>query len=117
MRDKNQGDVRRKDGATVGKEERKGGRLCEETKTRDRDRDRNGHSRLREGAKGRGVEGKGKGGAKGANKGGGVRASHMACNQEVYLTAMVVPRTPVAPRTQDTNQNQGELSPWQRPGG
>lgn len=115
MRDKNQGDVRRKDGATVAKEERKGGRLCEETKTRDRDRDGNGHSRLREGAKGRG--GKGKGGAKGANKGGGVRASYMACNQEVYLTAMVVPRTPVAPRTQDTNQNQGEPSPWQRPGG
>lgn len=115
MRDKNQGDVRRKDGATVAKEERKGGRLCEETKTRERDR--NGHPRLRDGAKGRAVEAKGKGGAKGASKGVGVRASHMACNQEVYLTAMVVPRTPVAPRTQDTNQNQGEPSPWQRPGG
>lgn len=99
--------MRRKDGATAGKEERKGGRLCEETKTRDRDR--NGHWRLRDGPKSRTAEGKGKVGAKGLNRGGGVKSSHMACNQEVYLPAMVVPRTPVAPRTQDTNQNQGEL--------
>lgn len=103
MREKSQGDVWRKDGATAGKEDRKGGRLCEETKTRDRDR--NGHSRLREGPKSRGA----KVGAKGANRGGGVKSSHMACNQEVYLTAMVVPRTPVAPRNQDTSQNRGEL--------
>lgn len=106
-REKSQGDVRRKDGATAGKEERKGGRLCEETKSRDRDR--NGHWRLREGPKSRAAEGKGKVGAKGANRGGGVKSSLMACNQEVYLTAMVVPRTPVAPRNQDTTQNQGEL--------
>lgn len=107
MREKSLGDVRRKDGATAGKEDRKGGRLCEETKTRDRDR--NGHLRLREGPKSRGAEGKGKVGAKGGTRGGGVKSSHMACNQEVYLTAMVVPRTPVAPRNQDTSQNQGEL--------
>lgn len=106
MREKSQGDVRRKDGAAAGKEDRKGGRLCEESKTRDRDR--NGHSRLRDGPKSRGAEGKGKGGAKGANRG-GVKANYLACNQEVYLTAMVVPRTPVAPRNQDTSQNQGEL--------
>lgn len=105
--------MRRKDGAAAGKEDRKGGRLCEEFKTRDKDR--NGHSRLREanGPKNRGADGKGKVGAKGANKGGGVKSNPMACHQEVYLTAMVVPRTPVAPRTQDKTQNQGEV--YQQP--
>ncbi|XP_056908666.1 LOW QUALITY PROTEIN: C-Jun-amino-terminal kinase-interacting protein 1-like [Takifugu flavidus] len=100
-----EGDVRRKDGA-AGREDRKGGRLCEEFKTRDKDR--SGHSRLREanGPKSRGADGKG--GAKGAHRGGGQRANNPACSQEVYLTAMVVPRTPVAPRNQDKTQTQGQ---------
>lgn len=107
-KEKSQGDVRRKDGAAAGKEDRKGGRLCEEVKTRDKDR--NGHSRLRDtnGPKGRGADGKGKGGAKGAARGAGLKATNPACSQEVYLTAMVVPRTPVAPRNQDKTQTQGE---------
>lgn len=106
-RDKNQADVKRKDGAAAGRDDRRGGRLCEDAKSRDRDR--SGHPRPRDGAKGRAAEGKGKVGAKGANRGGGAKAGHMACNQEVYLTAMVVPRTPVAPRTRDSSQNRGEL--------
>lgn len=105
--------MRRKDGA-AGKEDRKGGRLCEEFKTRDKDR--SGHSRLREpnGPKNRGADGKGKGGAKGANRGGGLKATNPACSQEVYLTAMVVPRTPVAPRNQDKTQTQGESRGWEQ---
>lgn len=108
-REKSQGDVRRKDGAAAGKEDRKGGRLCET-----RDKDRNGHSRLREanGPKSRGVDGKGKGGAKGATRGGALKANNPACSQEVYLTAMVVPRTPVAPRNQDKTQTQGKRGRW-----
>lgn len=107
-REKSQGDVRRKDGAAGGRDERKGARLCEEARTRDKDRTT--HSRLRDanGPKSRGADGKTKAGAKGPNRGGGAKSTNMACSQEVYLTAMVVPRTPVAPRNQDMAQNQGE---------
>ncbi|KAM3609874.1 uncharacterized protein V6R79_021690 [Siganus canaliculatus] len=105
MRERSLGDVRGKDGGTAGKEDRRGGRLCE-----GKERDKNGHQRPREynGLKSRGAEGKGKVGAKGGNRGGGVKANNLPSNQEVYLTAMVVPRTPVAPRTQEKTQDQGQ---------
>lgn len=105
MRERSLLDIRGKGGVTVGKEDRRGGRLCE-----GKEKDRNEHQRPREanGLKDRGTDGKGKVGAKGANKGGGVKANNMpGITQEVYLTAMVVPRTPVAPRNQDKTQDQG----------
>lgn len=97
--------------------DRRAGRLCEDSRTKDRDK--SGHQRQREtnGPKGRSTEGRGRGGTKvssrgaggGAGGGGGVRSNNKLFNQEVYLPAMVVPRTPVAPRTQEQNQNQGQL--------
>ncbi|XP_008303151.1 CCR4-NOT transcription complex subunit 3-like, partial [Stegastes partitus] len=100
MRERSLVEVRGKDGPT----DRRGGRLCEEAKTRDR----NGHQRPREanGLKGRAADGRGKGGAKAGNKAGGNKLNNVLTNQEVYLPAMVVPRTPVAPRNQDKNQDQ-----------
>ncbi|XP_035499211.2 C-Jun-amino-terminal kinase-interacting protein 1a isoform X2 [Scophthalmus maximus] len=103
MKDRNQG----KDGV---KEERRTGRLCSEAKAKDKER--NGPQRPREanGPKGRGAEEKGRAGAKGSNRGGGgaVKTNNAPLNQEVYLTANVVPRTPVAPRTQDKSQDRGQ---------
>ncbi|XP_054865382.1 C-Jun-amino-terminal kinase-interacting protein 1a isoform X1 [Amphiprion ocellaris] len=102
MRERSHVDVRGKDGPA----ERRGGRLCEETKSRDR----NGHQRPREanGLKARAADGRGKGGAKGGNRAAGNKLNNVLSNQEVYLPAMVVPRTPVAPRNQDKNQDQGQ---------
>ncbi|XP_029288742.1 C-Jun-amino-terminal kinase-interacting protein 1-like [Cottoperca gobio] len=104
MRERSLGDIRGKDGVTAGKEERRGGRLCEESKGKEKER--NGHQRPN-GLKSRGADGKGKVGAKGVNRG-GVKPNDILSNQEVYLTAMVVPRTPVAPRNQDKTQDQGQ---------
>ncbi|XP_071346708.1 C-Jun-amino-terminal kinase-interacting protein 1-like isoform X1 [Trachinotus anak] len=108
MKERSQGDIRGKDGVTAGKEERRGGRLCAESKAKEKER--NAHQRPREtnGLKSRGADGKGKVGAKAGNRGGGVKPNNVLSNQEVYLTAMVVPRTPVAPRTQDKTQDQGQ---------
>ncbi|XP_041795704.1 C-Jun-amino-terminal kinase-interacting protein 1a [Chelmon rostratus] len=108
MRERSLGDSRGKDGVTAGKEDRRGGRLCEESKGKERER--NGHQRPREanGLKSRGADGKGKVGAKGGNRGGGIKPNNMLSTQEAYLTAMVVPRTPVAPRNQDKPQDQGQ---------
>ncbi|KAM9351667.1 C-Jun-amino-terminal kinase-interacting protein 1a [Symphorus nematophorus] len=108
MRERSLGDVRGRDGVTAGKEDRRGGRLCEESKGKEKER--NGHQRPREAnaLKSRGADGKGKVGAKGGNRGGGVKPNNVLSNQEVYLTAMVVPRTPVAPRNQDRTQDQGQ---------
>ncbi|KAL7403070.1 hypothetical protein ABVT39_023924 [Epinephelus coioides] len=105
MRERSLGDIRGKDGVTAGKEERRGGRLCD-----GKEKERNVHQRPREanGLKSRGADGKGKVGAKGVNKGGGFKPNNILSNQEVYLTAMVVPRTPVAPRNQDKTQDQGQ---------
>ncbi|XP_070764230.1 C-Jun-amino-terminal kinase-interacting protein 1a [Enoplosus armatus] len=105
MRERSLGDIRGKDGVTAGREDRRGGRLCEES--RGKEKDRNGHQRPREanGLKSRGADGKGKVGAKVGNRGGGLKPNNILSNQEVYLTAMVVPRTPVAPRNQDQGQN------------
>lgn len=91
--------------------ERRAGRLCED---KTKDRDKNGPQRQRDlnGPKGRSSEGRGRGGTKvgsrGAGGAGAVRSNNKLFNQEVYLPAMVVPRTPVAPRTQEQNQNQNQ---------
>lgn len=110
MRERSQVDIRGRDGVTAGKEDRRGGRLCEESKGKEKER--NAHQRPREanGLKSRGADGKGKVGAKGGNRGGGIKPNNVLSNQEVYLTAMVVPRTPVAPRNQDKTQDQGKES-------
>ncbi|XP_070827858.1 C-Jun-amino-terminal kinase-interacting protein 1-like [Chaetodon trifascialis] len=106
MRERNLGDIRGKDGVTTGKEDRRGGRLCEESKGKER----NGHQRPREanGLKSRGADGKGKVGAKGGNRGGEIKPNNILYNQEAYLPSMVVPRTPVAPRNQNKPQDQGQ---------
>ncbi|XP_038562274.1 C-Jun-amino-terminal kinase-interacting protein 1-like isoform X2 [Micropterus salmoides] len=107
MRERNLGDIRGKDGVSAGKEDRRGGRLCEESKGKEKER--NGHQRPREanGLKSQGADGKGKVVAKGGNRGGGLKPNNILSDQEVVLTAMVVPRTPVAPRNQDKTQDQG----------
>ncbi|KAG7231143.1 hypothetical protein INR49_027183 [Caranx melampygus] len=58
MKERNLGDIRGKDGVTAGKEERRGGRLCAESKAKEKER--NGHQRPKEtnGPKGRGLMGK-----------------------------------------------------------
>ncbi|KAM9855025.1 C-Jun-amino-terminal kinase-interacting protein 1-like [Aulostomus maculatus] len=108
MRERSSGDIRGKDGVTAGKEDRRGGRLCEESKGKEKER--TGHQRPRDanGLKSCGTDGKGKVCVKGDNKGGRVKLNNAPANQEVILTAMVVPRTPVATRTQDKNQDQGQ---------
>lgn len=106
MRERSLGDIRGKDGVTAGKEEKRAGRLCE-----GKEKDKNAPQRPREpnGPKGRGTDGKGKVGARVGGRGGGVsaKANNLLAHPEVYLTAMVVPRTPVAPRNKDKNQEQG----------
>nr|XP_020443661.1 C-Jun-amino-terminal kinase-interacting protein 1-like isoform X2 [Monopterus albus] len=108
MRERSLGDTKGKDGVTAGKEDRRGGRLCEESKGRGKESI--GHQKPREpnGLKSRGTDRKGKVGAKGGNRAEGLKPNNMLSNPEVYLTAMVVPRTPVAPRTQDKTQDQGQ---------
>ncbi|XP_040894787.1 C-Jun-amino-terminal kinase-interacting protein 1-like [Toxotes jaculatrix] len=108
MKERSLGDIRGKDGGTAGKEDRRGGRLCAESKGKEKER--NLHQRPREasGLKNRGADGKGKVGAKGGNRGGACKPNNILSNQEVYLTAMVVPRTPVAPRNQDKTQDKGQ---------
>ncbi|XP_042352379.1 C-Jun-amino-terminal kinase-interacting protein 1-like [Plectropomus leopardus] len=103
MRERSLGDVKGKDGGTAGKEDRRGGRLCEESKGKDKER--NGHQRPANGLKSRGADGKGKAGGKGVNRG---KPNNILSNQEVYLTANVVPRTPVAPRNQNKTEDQGQ---------
>lgn len=117
MRERNLGDIRGKDGVSAGKEDRRGGRLCEESKGKEKER--NGHQRPREanGLKSQGADGKGKVVAKGGNRGGGLKPNNILSNQEVVLTAMVVPRTPVAPRNQDKTQDQGNEPVFRAQGG
>uniref|UniRef100_UPI0037E7B615 C-Jun-amino-terminal kinase-interacting protein 1a n=1 Tax=Semicossyphus pulcher TaxID=241346 RepID=UPI0037E7B615 len=105
MRERTLGDIRGKDGVTAGKEEKRGGRLCEES--RGKEKEKNGHQKVVNGLKNRGADGKGKVGGKVGNRG-GVKLNNVLSNQEVYLPAMVVPRTPVAPRNQDKTQDQGQ---------
>ena len=116
MRDRSLGDVKGKDGVTAGREERRTGRLCAEAKAKEKER--NVHQRPREtnGLKSRGAEGKGRAGSKVGNRGGGgLKPNNLLSNQEVYLPAMVVPRTPVAPRTQDKTQEGPRTRPRTRP--
>ncbi|XP_034734246.1 C-Jun-amino-terminal kinase-interacting protein 1a isoform X1 [Etheostoma cragini] len=108
MRERSLGDIKGKDGVTVGKEERRGGRLCEESKGKEKEKNTHQRPRVTNGLKSRGADGKGKVGAKGLNKGGTFKPNNILSNQEVYLPAMVVPRTPVAPRNQDKTQDQGQ---------
>ncbi|KAM4734168.1 LOW QUALITY PROTEIN: C-Jun-amino-terminal kinase-interacting protein 1-like [Anableps anableps] len=102
MREKNLGELR------GNGTDRRGGRLCED---KAKDKDRNGHQRQREvnGLRGRVAEGRGRGGVKVSSRGGaGIKSNNKLSNQEVYLPAMVVPRTPVAARSQEKNRNQGQ---------
>lgn len=99
MKEKNLGELR------GNGTDRRGGRLCED---KAKDKDRNGHQRQREvnGPKGRQAEGRGRGGAKMSSRGGaGIKSNNKLSNQEIYLPAMVVPRTPVAARSQEKSQN------------
>lgn len=98
MKERSQRDSRSRDAV---KDDRKGGRLCEES--RGKDRDRTGPPRTRES-----TGAKGKLSAKVGKKEGGVKPNNAVSTQEVYLTAMVVPRTPVAPRNPDKTQKQGK---------
>ncbi|XP_034389917.1 C-Jun-amino-terminal kinase-interacting protein 1-like isoform X2 [Cyclopterus lumpus] len=108
MRERSLGDIRGKDGVTAGKDDRRGGRLCEQS--RGKEKERNGHQKPREtnGLKSRGADGKGKVGVKEVNKRGVLKPNNILSNQQVYPSAMVVPRTPVAPRTEDKTQDQGQ---------
>lgn len=96
MRDRGLGDLRGKDGVI----DRRGGRPCEESKAKDK----NGHQRPREenGLKGRAADGRGKGGTKGGNRGSALKSNKTVSNKEVYLPAMVVPRTPIVQRNLET---------------
>ena len=106
MKERSLGDIRGKDGVTTGKEDRRGGRLCEGSKGKEKERNGLGQRpREANGLKSRAADGKGKVGAKGGNRGGGFKPNNILSNREVYLTAMVVPRTPVAPRNQDKTQD------------
>lgn len=102
------GESKGKNVVTTGKEERRGGRLCDR-----REKERDEHQRPKEanGLKSRGIDRKGKLGAKGSNRGGGLKQNDIMSNQDVYQTAMVVPRTPVAPRNQDKTEDQGMNPP------
>lgn len=108
MRERSLGNSKGRDGVTAGKEDKREGKLCEDSKGKEKDR--NVHQMLREGnvLKSQGADGKGKVGAKGGNRVGGFKPNNMLSSQKVYLTAMVVPRTPVAPRNQDKAQDQGK---------
>ncbi|XP_054633517.1 C-Jun-amino-terminal kinase-interacting protein 1-like [Dunckerocampus dactyliophorus] len=107
MRERNLGEIRGKDGVTSGKEERRGGRLCDESKGKEKERTLNHRAKETNRLKSSGADGKGKLCAKGENKGGRGKLNHSLSNQ-VYLTAMVVPRTPVAPRKEDKTKVQGQ---------
>uniref|UniRef100_A0A3P9MB99 Mitogen-activated protein kinase 8 interacting protein 1a n=1 Tax=Oryzias latipes TaxID=8090 RepID=A0A3P9MB99_ORYLA len=99
MREKNLGELKGKEGSM----DRRGGRLCEETRTKDKDRSQK--QREASTLKGRGTDGRGRGAPKVSNKG-GVKPNNKLSNKEVYLPSMVVPRTPVTQRKK--NQDQGQ---------
>ncbi|XP_061578159.1 C-Jun-amino-terminal kinase-interacting protein 1a [Cololabis saira] len=104
MREKSLVELRGKDGVT----ERRGSRPCQESKTKDKDR--NERQREANGLKSRVVaDGKGRGGTKVSTRA-GIKTSNKPSNkpQEVYLPAMVVPRTPVAQRNQEKSRDQGQ---------
>lgn len=103
MRDRSLGDSKGKNGVTAVKEERRGGRLCE---AKEKDREALQRTREANGLKSKGADRKGKGGAKATNRS-VLKQNNFMCSQEVYLTAMVVPRTPVAPRNQDKPPDPG----------
>ncbi|XP_077453173.1 uncharacterized protein LOC144071713 isoform X1 [Stigmatopora argus] len=100
-RERSSGDVRGKDRVTSVKEERKGGRLCEESKGKEKGKTIN--QRL----KSTSADGRGKLCAKKDDP--SLRGKPKnSLPKQVYLTAMVVPRTPVAPRKEDKRKVQGQ---------
>ncbi|XP_061630107.1 C-Jun-amino-terminal kinase-interacting protein 1-like isoform X1 [Phyllopteryx taeniolatus] len=107
MRERRLGDIRGKDGVTSGKEERRGGRLCEDSKGKEKAKTINQSTKEANGIKSLGSDGRGKLCTRKDNPGGRGKPSNSLPNQ-VYLTAMVVPRTPVAPRKEDKTQVQGQ---------
>jgi len=110
MRERSLGDIRGKDGVTAGKDDRRGGRLCEQSRGKEKEKERNnGHQKPKEtnGLKSRGADGKGKVGLKEVKKRGVLKPNNNVSNQDFYPSAMVVPRTPVAPRTEDKTKDQG----------
>ncbi|KAF7648426.1 hypothetical protein LDENG_00157240 [Lucifuga dentata] len=102
MRERGIGEIRGRDGLTGGKEDRRGGRICEESRVKEKER--SGHQKGGEtnGLKSRGADWKGKV----ISRGRGVKPNNSS--QDAYLTAMVVPRTPLAPRNQDKTQDPGQ---------
>ncbi|XP_077425279.1 C-Jun-amino-terminal kinase-interacting protein 1-like [Vanacampus margaritifer] len=107
MRERSLGDIRGKDGVASGREERRGGRLCDESKGKEKEKTINQRVKEANGLKSSGSDGRGRLCAKKANPGGRGKPTNSLPNQ-VYLTAMVVPRTPVAPRKEDKTQVQGQ---------
>ncbi|XP_056138406.1 C-Jun-amino-terminal kinase-interacting protein 1-like [Lampris incognitus] len=108
MREKTMGESRGRDGGVGVKEERRGGRLCEESSGKERERGRNQKYRETNGPKSRGDMGKGKVGARGGSRGGRDKPNAPLQNPNIYLTAMVVPRTPVVPKKQERTQDQDQ---------
>ncbi|CAL1595247.1 unnamed protein product [Knipowitschia caucasica] len=103
LRDRNHTDPKAKDGS--GKDERRGPRLCEE---KCRDKDKNAHSRIQAiGLRSR-AEAKTKAAPKAPTKAAGSKANNMLNNHQPYLPAMVVPRTPVAPRKNGKSKEKGQ---------
>ncbi|XP_061678918.1 C-Jun-amino-terminal kinase-interacting protein 1-like isoform X2 [Syngnathoides biaculeatus] len=107
MRERRLGDNRVKDGVTSAKEDRRGGRLCDESKGKEKEKNVNQRGKEANGFKSLGSDGRGTLCTKKDNQGGRGKPSYSLPNQ-VYLTAMVVPRTPVAPRKEDKTQVQGQ---------
>lgn len=105
MREKTLVEIRGREGLNGGKEDRRGGRLCEEFRVKEKERSSYQKSKEANGLKSRGTDGKGKVVSRDLNRGGGVKPNNT--NQDVYLPAMVVPRTPVVPRNQDRTKDQG----------
>ncbi|KAM9816610.1 uncharacterized protein ACBT44_010872 isoform 2-T2 [Syngnathus typhle] len=107
MRERSLGDIRGKDGVTSGREERRGGRLCDESKGKEKEKTIQQRAKEGNGLKSSGSVGSGKLCTKKENLTGRGKPNNSLPNQ-VYLTAMVVPRTPVAPRKEDKTQVQGQ---------
>ncbi|KAM9807848.1 C-Jun-amino-terminal kinase-interacting protein 1-like [Neosynchiropus ocellatus] len=92
-------EVRGKDGATVGREDRRG-RLCEESRAK-------GAPQRSRPAGGLRNDTRAKAPAR-AEKPRGAKTNGALSQQEALLTAMVVPRTPVTPRKKDRSREQGQ---------
>ncbi|XP_019733779.1 C-Jun-amino-terminal kinase-interacting protein 1-like isoform X1 [Hippocampus comes] len=108
MRERSLGDIRGKDGVTSGREERRGGRLCDESKGKEKEKTINQRAKEANGLKSSGSDGRAKLYSRKDNPSGRRGKPNNSLPNQVYLTAMVVPRTPVAPRKEDKTQVQGQ---------